>query len=146
MLGQYSSTSNGVGSAVATLIYLVVVVVEVVAMWRLFTKAGQPGWAAIVPIYNLYVLVKVAGREGWWVILYFIPFVNIVVWFIVAVDVAKSFGKSAGFGIGIALLSFIFIPILAFGDAQYVGARPGTGATGATQPPPPPPPLSSYPS
>jgi Family of unknown function (DUF5684) len=146
MLGQYSSTSNGGGSAVATLIYLVVVVVEVVAMWRLFTKAGQPGWAAIVPIYNLYVLVKVAGREGWWVILYFIPFVNIVVWFIVSVDVAKSFGKSAGFGIGIALLSFIFIPILAFGDAQYVGSRPGTGATGATQPPPPPPPLSSYPS
>lgn len=144
MLGQYSSTSNGGGSAVATLIYLVVAVVEVVAMWRLFTKAGQPGWAAIVPIYNLYVLVKVAGREGWWVILYFIPFVNIVVWFIVAVDVAKSFGKSAGFGIGIALLSFIFIPILAFGDAQYIGARPGTGTTGATPPPPPPPPLSSY--
>ncbi|MGZ4152499.1 MAG: DUF5684 domain-containing protein [Actinomycetota bacterium] len=119
-------------------------VVDIVAMWRLFTKAGQPGWAAIIPIYNLYVLVKVAGREGWWVILYFIPFVNIVVWFIVAIDVAKNFGKSTGFGIGIALLSFIFIPILAFGDAQYLGARPGVGASGATPPPPPPPPLSSY--
>jgi hypothetical protein len=144
MLGQYSSTSNGGGSAVATLIYLVIAVVDIVAMWRLFTKAGQPGWAAIIPIYNLYVLVKVAGREGWWVILYFIPFVNIVVWFIVAIDVAKNFGKSTGFGIGIALLSFIFIPILAFGDAQYLGARPGMGASGATPPPPPPPPLSSY--
>ncbi|MGZ4129921.1 MAG: DUF5684 domain-containing protein [Actinomycetota bacterium] len=144
MLGQYSSTSNGGGSPVATLIYLVIAVVDIVAMWRLFTKAGQPGWAAIIPIYNLYVLVKIAGREGWWVILYFIPFVNIVVWFIVAIDVAKNFGKSTGFGIGIALLSFIFIPILAFGDAQYIGARPGVGASGATPPPPPPPPLSSY--
>jgi Family of unknown function (DUF5684) len=144
MLGQYSSTSNGGGSAFVTLIYLIIAVVDIVAMWRLFTKAGQPGWAAIVPIYNLYVLVKIAGHEGWWVILYFIPLVNIVVWFIVAIDVAKNFGKSTGFGIGVALLSFIFIPILAFGDAEYVGPRPGMGASKTTPPPPPPPPLSSY--
>jgi uncharacterized protein DUF5684 len=141
VIAQTSSTSSG-GSAVGGLIYLAVVILEIVAMWKLFTKAGRPGWAAIVPIYNLYVLVKVAGREGWWVILYFIPLVNVVVWFIVAIDIARNFGRSTGFGIGIALLSFIFIPILAFGDARYVGSDPAMPAVPAA--PPPPPPLGTY--
>ena len=71
---------------------------------------------------NTYFVCKVAGRPGWWVILMFIPFVNFIIAIILCIDLAKSFGKGAGFGIGIVLLGFIFLPILAFGDAQYQGA------------------------
>ena len=85
------------------------------------TKAGQPGWACIVPIYNIYILLRIAGRPGWWLILYLIPLVSIVVAVIVAIDIAKAFGKGTGFGLGLAFLGFIFFPILAFGDAKYGG-------------------------
>ena len=81
-----------------------------------------PGWAAIIPIFNLYVLIKTAGRPRWWLLLFIIPLVNIVMGFIVAIDVAKAFGKGTGFGIGLALLGFIFYPILGFGDATYQGS------------------------
>jgi uncharacterized protein DUF5684 len=143
VLAQTSGTSSA-GSAVGVILYVAVVVLEIVAMWTVFTKAGRPGWASIVPIYNLYVLLKVAGREGWWIVLFLIPLVNVVVWFIVAIDLAKCFGKTAGFGVGIALLSFVFIPILAFGDARYLGPAPSSGPIPAA--PPPPPPLGTYPS
>ena len=86
-----------------------------------FRKAGRPGWAAIIPIYNVYMLLKVVGRPGWWLILFFIPLVDIVVGILVFVDLAKSFGKSSGFAVGIIFLSFIFVPIRGFGDAKYVG-------------------------
>ena len=76
---------------------------------------------AIIPILNFYILCKIAGRPGWWLLLMLIPLVNFVIWIIVSLDVAKNFGKGAGFGIGIAFLSFIFLPILGFGDAQYQG-------------------------
>src|SRR6267142_2679855 len=92
-----------------------------VAIWKVFTKAGRPGWAAIIPIYNMYVWCKIVGRPGWWVILMLIPLVNIIVGIIVCIDMAKSFGKGVGFGIGIALLGIIFLPILGFGSAQYQG-------------------------
>jgi hypothetical protein len=86
-----------------------------------FTKAGEPGWACIVPIYNIYILLRIAGRPGWWLILYFVPIVSIIVAIIVAIDLARAFGKGAGFGLGLVFLGFIFFPILAFGDAQYGG-------------------------
>jgi len=100
---------------------LAFVVLVVVSMWKVFEKAGQPGWAAIIPIYNVYILLKVARRPGWWLLLYLIPIVSLVIAIIVSLDVAKAFGKGAGFGIGLAFLGFIFFPILAFGDAQYGG-------------------------
>src|SRR6266404_2056789 len=78
--------------------------------------------AAIIPIVNSYFLCKVAGRPGWWLILLFIPFVNLIIWIILCIDIAKAFGKGAGFGIGLLLLPFIFFPILGFGSAQYQGA------------------------
>ena len=94
----------------------------IVAMWKVFTKAGKPGWAAIIPIYNAYVLLKIAGRPGWWLILFIIPLVNIVVAFIVFVDVAKSFGKGAAFGIFLlGFFSIIGYAILGFGNASYQG-------------------------
>ena len=106
----------------------------IAALWKVFTKAGQPGWAAIIPILNTYFVCKVAGRPGWWVILMLIPFVNFIIWIILCIDVAKSFGKGVGFGIGLLLLRIIFFPILGFGSAQYQGpsAAPGVGGFSAT--------------
>jgi len=106
--------------ALILLLELAVVVFLIASIWKVFTKAGQPGWASIIPIYNAYILLKIAGRPGWWLLLYFIPVVNFVIAIIVSIDVAKAFGKGGGFGLGQALLSFIFYPILAFGDAAYI--------------------------
>jgi hypothetical protein len=101
------------------LIQLAVIVLIVVALWKVFLKAGQPGWAAIVPFYNWYILLKVAGKPGWWLILLFIPLVNIVIIFLACLGVAENFGKGTGFAVGLFFLGFIFFPILAFSDAQY---------------------------
>jgi NADH:ubiquinone oxidoreductase subunit 2 (subunit N) len=103
------------------IIYIAVVVVEIAAAWMLFAKAGQPGWAAIIPIYNVVVAMRVAQRPAWWTILMFIPFVSLVIGIIVALDIARLFGKSSAFAIGLIFLSFIFMPILGFGSARYQG-------------------------
>ena len=103
----------------------------IASLWKIYTKAGQPGWAAIVPIYNVIVLMNIVGRPVWWVVLMFIPFVSIVIAIIVCIDLARSFGKDMGFAIGMVLLSFIFLPMLAFGDARYVG--PSAAAAPAPQ-------------
>lgn len=107
------------GSPIGMLIPLALLILMIVALWKVFTKAGQPGWGVIIPIYNLYLLCKIAGKPGWWVLLMFIPFVNFIIALLVALGVAASFGKSAAFGIGLFFLPFIFYPILAFGDATY---------------------------
>ena len=112
------------------IIYAVVIIFIIASMWKVFTKAGQPGWAAIVPIYNLYILCKIGGKPGWFVLLFLIPLVNIYAMFAVPIAVAHRFGKGTGFGVGLALLGFIFYPILAFGDAQYTPPPP-TGAAPA---------------
>ena len=106
-------------SPFAGIVGLLIVIVVLAGMWKAFAKAGQPGWACIIPFYNAYVLCKIAGRPGWWFLLMFIPMVNLVIIIIVSIDVAKRFGQGAGFGIGLALLGFIFWPILGFGSAQY---------------------------
>lgn len=108
-------------SALSGVFGLVAAIVAIAAMWRVFTKAGQPGWAAIIPIYNFYVLLKVAGKPGWWLLLLLIPFVNFVILILTYIDLAKSFGKGGLFAIGLILLPFIFLLILAFGSARYVG-------------------------
>jgi hypothetical protein len=109
------------------LIQLAIVILMLVALWKVFEKAGQPGWAAIIPIYNWYILLKVADKPGWWLILMFIPIANLVIAFITCLSVAEKFGKSAGFAVGLFFLGFIFFPILAFSDAQYSGgAAAGT--------------------
>ena len=112
--------SGGMG-ILGTLIWLAVVIVIIAGLWKVFVKAGKPGWACIVPIYNLIVLLEIAGRPIWWFVLMFIPIANLVVAIIVSIDVAKAFGKGTGFGIGLAFLGFIFYPILGFGDATYKG-------------------------
>jgi hypothetical protein len=109
----------GVVTAPFFLFFIVVVVLYIAAYWRVYTKAGEPGWGSLIPIYNLYLLCKIAGRPGWWLFLYFIPLVNIAISLVVSLDLAKAFSKSSGFGVGLWLLSFIFYPILGFGSAQY---------------------------
>ncbi len=106
----------------AGLIELIIVIVIIAAMWKMFAKASQPGWAAVIPIYNVYILLKVAQKPGWWLILMFIPVVNIIVAFIVCLAVAENFGKGVGFAVGLFFLGFIFVPILAFGNAKYAPA------------------------
>lgn len=107
---------------VGTICWLAFIVLIIAGFWKTFEKAGQPGWAAIIPIYNLYVLCLIAGRPGWWVLLYFIPFVNIIVSLLIAIDVAKAFGKDVLYGV---ILLWFFQAIgyllLGFGDAQYIG-------------------------
>lgn len=100
---------------------LIVGIIEVVAMWKAFEKAGQPGWAAIIPFYNIYILTKIGGKPGWWLLLMFIPVVNIVIIIWLYNMVSKSFGKDEGFTIGLILLGVIFWPILGFGAAKYLG-------------------------
>jgi ABC-type sulfate transport system permease subunit len=121
-LFQEGDRGAAAGGVVSGLCGIVIAVVMIVSLWMIFQKAGKPGWAAIVPIYNAIVLLEVVGRPTWWVILlYFVPFVNLIIGIIVIFDLAKSFGKGGGFGVGLLLLPFIFYPVLAFGDAEYQG-------------------------
>jgi hypothetical protein len=117
-----TSTSGNPPGPMFWIIWTAVMVLVIAAMWKVFSKANQPGWASLIPIYNVYVWCKIVGRPGWWVILMLIPFVNFIILIILSLDMAKSFGKGAGFGIGLAFLGFIFLPILGFGNAQYQGA------------------------
>lgn len=91
----------------------------IAAMWKVFTKAGQPGWASIIPIYNMVVLCQIAGKPVWWVLLMFIPIVNIVVAVMVWHNISVNFGHGVGFTLGLVFLGFIFIPILAWGGSEY---------------------------
>jgi hypothetical protein len=119
-----TTTSSGM-SGVTIVIWVALAVLIIAGFWKTFQKAGHPGWAAIIPIYNIYILLKIAGRPGWWLILYFIPLVNLITLLIVSVDVAKAFGKSDLFGIvGLWLFSFIGYLMLGFGDAKYTAPAP----------------------
>jgi hypothetical protein len=96
-------------------------VLMVVAMWRVFEKAEQPGWASIIPVYNTYIMLKIGGKPWWWLLLMLIPFVNFVLLIWTYNMISKSFGKDEGFTVGLLLLSIIFWPILGFGDSKYQG-------------------------
>jgi uncharacterized membrane protein YhaH (DUF805 family) len=118
--GSQASGALGAGLGIGfTLLWLAIVVIMVAAMWKVFQKAGEPGWAAIVPIYNLIVLLKIAGKPMWWFLLLLIPVVNFIVLILVVMAIAKNFGKGTGFAFGLLLLAPVFYPMLAWGDAQY---------------------------
>lgn len=102
---------------------LAVAIVSIIAQWKIFTKAGKPGWAAIIPFYNMYTLFEVAGMNGWMFLLMLLPIVNIVIMIMLYVNLAKSFSKSTGFAVGLIFLNFIFMLILGFGSDQYVGNK-----------------------
>ncbi len=123
---QDTYTADGPG-LLFWIVWAIVVIFEIAAIWIVFTKAGKPGWASIVPIYNAIVILEIAGRPLWWFLLYFIPLVNIIIAFIVMIDFAKSFGKGLGFGLGLVFLPIIFFPALAWGDAEYLGPPSRSG-------------------
>ncbi len=112
-------------------LWLAIFVLMFVSYWKIFTKAGKPGWAIIIPIYNIIVLLEIVGKPLWWIILFLIPGVNIVFFIWTINMLSKSFGKNEGFTVGIIFLSFIFIPILGLGDAKYLG-QAGAKAAAAT--------------
>jgi hypothetical protein len=118
--GDGSGLFAGVG-VVTWLFSMAIGVFFIFCMWKVFVKAGKPGWAAIVPIYNVIVELEIIGRPWWYLLLMLIPLVNVVIGIMIIFDLAKVFGKGTGFGFGLLFLSFIFIPILAFGDAKYQG-------------------------
>ncbi len=122
--GQSTPGADGLlgGGIVMVVVYLLLVGFMLFCMWQIFVKAGEPGWAAIVPIYNVMILSKICGRGEVFGLLLFVPCVGIVIAVLLALDLAKVFGKSAGFGIGLLLLGIVFYPMLAFGSAEYVGA------------------------
>ena len=102
-----------------SLIILAFAIFFIYANWKVFEKAGQPGWACIIPIYNMYIMLKIANKPGWWLLLMLIPLVNFIVVIIMNVSFAEAFGKGVGFGLGLTFLGFIFVPILAFDESQY---------------------------
>jgi len=101
------------------LIGLALSILVVVSQWIVFDKAGQPGWAAIIPIFNTIIMLKVAGKPIWWIILFFVPFVNVIVAIIMVHGISTNFGRSVGTTLGLMFLPIIFWPILAFGSAEY---------------------------
>lgn len=106
---------------IAIILYIAVIVLLIASLWIIFKKAKKPGWACIVPIYDVIVLLEIVGKPWWWLLLMLIPGVNIVLGIWVINLLSKSFGKGVGFTLGLIFLSVIFYPILAFGDAKYKG-------------------------
>ncbi len=109
------------GGVVFFIIFLFGVVLPYVCLWKIFVKAGKPGWAAIIPIYNLMIMCEIVGRPPIWVLYCIIPFVNIVCGIILLVDLVKSFGKEPIWVLGLLFLPIIFYPMLAFGSSEYKG-------------------------
>lgn len=106
------------------LVALAFMVLVLASAWRIFTKAGKPGWAALIPFYNVLVLLKIIDRPPWWLIFLFIPVVNVIFNILITMELVSAFGKDMLMGILTAVLPFIGFPLLAFGDAQYEGPKP----------------------
>lgn len=140
---NYTTTSSG-GSALFSgvwlIFWLVVGLLDVIGLWKIFEKAGQAGWKALIPIYNIYVLLELVGRPAWWLVLFLIPFVNIVIALVLALDVAKAFGKSQLFGVvALWLFQFVGILMLGFGPDKYLGKVVTQPAPSQPTPPQAPP-------
>lgn len=114
MIGSMFGTSFVIGM-------ILVVLVLLVSFWKIYEKAGEPGWASLIPIYNLFVLVKIAGKPWWWFLLMFVPVVGIIISILVYIALAARFGKGVLYGLGLLFLGFIFIPMLAFDKSVYQG-------------------------
>ena len=115
-------------------IWFAVILLVVAGGWKVFTKAGQPGWGFLVPIYNILLLVRIVGRPDIWILFMLIPLVNTVIGIILLIDLAKSFGKDIGYAIGLIVLFPVFLAMLGFGSARYVGPAAATAAGAAGQP------------
>lgn len=120
---NYDPYSGGIMAALGAFafIYLIIFLVVIVGMWKVFEKAGKPGWAAIIPIYNLIILLEIVGKPVWWIILLLIPFVNFIIVIILYHQLSLSFGQGVGMTIMLIILPFVAFPMLGFGSAKYVG-------------------------
>lgn len=122
LLGQTATTATSAGMQTTTLVVLCAVwLFFIVATWKIYTKAGRPGWSSLIPIYNTVVLCRICGRSGWLTLALLVPIVNIVVGIMLTLDLARVFGHGTGFALGLMFLSPVFFPILAFGSSRYVG-------------------------
>ncbi|MBV8390585.1 MAG: hypothetical protein JO080_12345 [Mucilaginibacter sp.] len=156
-MNNFDPNSAGAAAGIVALIsaliipIIIVSVIMIVAHWKIYEKAGKPGWAAIIPIYNIIVLLEIIGKPIWWIFLLLVPCVNIFFAIWMTNLLSKSFGQSEGFTVGLLLLGVVFYPILAFGNYQYLGPsakeagglRPIDPSVGYKDPfntPPPPPP------
>ena len=117
-------TDTIAGAGVLLIVPMAIVIFMIAAVWKVYTKAGQPGWAVLIPIYNVYILLKIAGKPGWWLLLMFIPIVNVVIGILAVAGLSANFSKGGGFVIGLLLLPFIFYAILGFGSAKYTPVNP----------------------
>ena len=120
--GEVAAAAAGIFGFIFFLLYMALIVLIVAGQWKMYSKAGQPGWACIIPIYNMIVLLEIAGKPIWWILLLMIPFVNFVIVLLVLIELAARFGKGGGFAAGLFFLPFIFFPMLGFGSATYQGA------------------------
>jgi len=149
-----SAASAGVFAAFFAIMLipgLIISVVLIISHWKIYEKAGKPGWASLIPIYNIIVLLEIIGKPVWWVFLILFPCTTFIfgIW---AVNLlSKSFGQSEGFTVGLVLLGVVFYPVLAFGNYQYLGPSakeagglrpidPSLGYKDPFNPLPPPPP------
>jgi ABC-type transport system involved in cytochrome c biogenesis permease component len=116
-----AAAAAGAGIGIGMLLFqLAISLLMIISVWKVFSKAGQPGWAVLIPFYNLYVFLKVAGKPGWWMaIILLVPVANIIFAIMALAAMAKNFGKGGGFVVGLIFLPIIFYPILGFGSAQY---------------------------
>ncbi|MDV7351252.1 DUF5684 domain-containing protein [Halorubrum distributum] len=126
-LGSSVSIQGANSTNIELFVTLGGIVLLFAGLWKVFEKAGKPGWAGIIPIYNLYVLVKISGNAWYWFALFFLPVINFFATLKVSIDIAGKFNKGILFGLGLTFLSFIFYPLLGFGGYQYNDATTSTG-------------------
>lgn len=124
VFAQSSNESSG-STAIYAVVGIVLGIIQLIGLWKVIEKTGQPGawallWIICYPI-AMYPILKATGRPTWWIVLFFIPLVNLVMLIVLMIDLAKSFGKGAGYGVGLAIFGFIFFPMLGFGSARYQG-------------------------
>ncbi len=133
-----SSSGLFTAAALPMLIVYIAVALAVWAFmwWAMFEKAGWPGWASLVPLYNVYVLLKIGGMSGWWLIAFFVPILNFIVGLVLLWNVSKAFGHGVGYFFGLWLLSIVFFPILGFGKSEYHGEMHARHSTSGAMPTP----------
>jgi len=132
-MDNYSTTNPFASIFTPTVITISVIagIIGIISYWRIYTKAGQPGWACLIPIYNLYILTKIIGKPWWWLLLMIFPCTSLIFAIWAANLLSKSFGQGVGFTLGLIFLGFIFYPILAFGNYPYLGPGGAPLAFGA---------------
>ena len=123
LLAQESSSGGAAGGLVGLVLYIGFIVLILASMWKIFAKMTQPGWYGIIPIFNYCVIAKQSGKDWWWGLLPLLPCIGIIFLIILLNELSKLFGKGVGYTIGLIFLPFIFLPVLAFGSAEYQGPR-----------------------